>query len=116
VLAGLAFWQLSIYRSPVVSGEGPPRLDPLLAAGPALALLAGALLAARIVPLAARLMETLARSARRAVTPLAAWEVARRPVRARSAVLLLTLSLSVGVFAAGFMSTWSRSQEDQALY
>ena len=116
VLAGLAFWQLSIYRSPVVSGEGPPRLDPLLAAGPALALLAGALLAARIVPLAARLMETLARSARRAVTPLAAWEVARRPVRALSAVLLLTLSLSVGVFAAGFMSTWSRSQEDQALY
>ena len=116
VLAGLAFWQLSIYRSPVVSGEGTPRLDPLLAAGPALALLAGALLAARLVPLAARLMETLARSARRAVTPLAAWEVARRPVRALSAVLLLTLSLSVGVFAAGFMSTWSRSQEDQALY
>lgn len=116
VLAGLAFWQLSIYRSPVVSGEGPPRLDPLLAAGPALALLAGALLAARLVPLAARLMEMLAGSARRAVTPLAAWEVARRPVRALSAVLLLTLSLSVGVFTAGFMATWSASQEDQALF
>lgn len=116
VLAGLAFWQLSLYRSPVVSGEGPPRLDPLLAAGPALALLAGALLAARIVPLAARAMEALATSARRAVTPLAAWEVARRPVRALSAVLLLTLSLSVGVFAAGFMSTWTQSQRDQALY
>lgn len=116
VLAGLAFWQLSMYRSPVVSGEGPPRLDPLLAAGPALALLAGALLAARLVPLAARVMETLATSGRRAVTPLAAWEVARRPVRALSAVLLLTLSLSVGVFAAGFMATWTHSQEDQALY
>lgn len=116
VLAGLAFWQLSLYRSPVVTGEEAPRLDPLLAAGPALALLAGALLAARLVPLAARLMEAITRTGRRAVTSLAAWEVARRPVRALSAVLLLTLSLSVGVFASGFLATWEQSQRDQALY
>ena len=116
VLAGLAFWQLRLYHSPVVTGDEAPRLDPLLAAGPALALLAGALVAARLVPLAARLMEVLARSARRAITPLAAWEVSRRPVRALSAVLLLTLSLSVGVFASGFVATWTQSQSDQALY
>lgn len=114
--AGIAFWQLRMYHSPVVAGEEAPRLDPVLAAGPALALLAGALLAARVVPLAARLMEFLAAGARRAVTPLASWEVARRPVRALSAVLLLTLSLSVSTFAAGFLATWSQSQRDQALY
>ena len=116
VLAGLAYWQLRSYESPVVTEGGVARLDPLLAAGPALALLAGALIAARLIPAASRLLEGLASRGRGAVMPLAAWEVGRRSARAVSAVLLLTLAVSVGTFAMSYLATWQTSQDHQAQY
>lgn len=116
VLAGLAFWQLTSYESPVIAGGGVAKVDPLLAAGPALALLAGALVAVRLIPAASRLLEGAAARGRRAVMPLAAWEVGRRSARAVSAILLLTLAVSVGTFAITFLSSWTTSQADQAEY
>ncbi|MDQ0371913.1 FtsX-like permease family protein [Cellulomonas humilata] len=112
VLAGLAVWQLRAYRSPVVDA-GSGRLDPVLVVAPALLLLAGAVLALRLLPLVARAGERLAARSRSLISPLAAWEVGRRPGRAAGAVLLLTLALAVGSFSQSFLSTWRTSQGDQ---
>ncbi|MFS0699818.1 FtsX-like permease family protein [Cellulomonas sp. 179-A 4D5 NHS] len=110
-LAGVAFWQLRVYRSPVVEGGG---IDPVLVAGPALFLLAGGALTLRVAPLVARGVERLARRSRSLVLPLAAWEVSRRPARASGAVLLLTLAVAVSSFSQSFLATWRVSQADQA--
>ncbi|NLF03942.1 MAG: FtsX-like permease family protein [Actinomycetales bacterium] len=115
-LAALAYWQLRQYASPLVRTGLGLAIDPLLVVGPALALLAGALLCVRILPPVSRLAERLAARGRGAVTPLAAWEIGRRPARATSAVLLLTLALAVGTFSLTFLSTWRASQGDQAAF
>ena len=112
VLAGLAVWQLRAYRSPVLDA-GSGRLDLVLVVAPALVLLAGAVLALRLLPLVARTGERMAARSRSLVSPLAAWEVGRRPGRAAGAVLLLTLALAVGTFSQAFLSTWRTSQGDQ---
>ena len=112
-LAGVAVWQLSTYRSPVAA-TGAARLDPVLVVAPALLLLAGAVLALRLLPLVTGVGERLAARSRSLISPLAAWEVGRRPSRAAGAVLLLTLSLAVGSFSLSFLSTWRTSQEAQA--
>lgn len=110
-LALIAYLQLRQYRSPVLRSGG---LDPVLVAGPALFLLAGAAVALRVVPLVTALAERRARRSRSLAMPLAAWEVSRRPRRASGAVLLLTLAVAVGVFAQSFLATWHHSQTDQA--
>lgn len=115
-VAGIAFWQLTAYTPPPSTNGLAPRIDPLLTAGPALALLAGALAVTRIVPAASHLLDGFASRGRSAVMPLAAWEVSRRPTRAASAVMLLTLAVSVGTFGLGYLATWTASQRDQALY
>jgi ABC-type antimicrobial peptide transport system permease subunit len=113
VLAAVAYWQLSSYRSPVEQSASLA-VDPLLVAGPAIALLAGALLCMRFIPLFARLLERVAARSTGALIPLAAWEVARRSQRAIAAVLLLTLALAVATFSLSFLATWEQSQVDQA--
>lgn len=115
-LAALAYWQLRSYRSPVQASDGVASVDPLLAAGPALALLAGGLVAVRLIPAASKILEKLATTGRRATLPLAAWEVGRRAPRAVSAVLLLTLATSIGTFSVSFLTTWQQSQRDQAQF
>ena len=112
VIAGLALWQLRAYRSPVVEA-GSGRLDLVLVAAPALLLLAGAILALRLLPVVARVGEGMASRSRSLISPLAAWEVGRRPGRAAGAVLLLTLALAVGSFSVSFLDTWRTSQGDQ---
>jgi heme exporter protein D len=114
VIAGLALFQLRSYHSPVVHGVGNfSSVDPVLVAAPALVLLAGAVVALRLVPLVAHIGERLAARSRSLVGPLAAWEVGRRPGRAAGAVLLLTLVVGVGAFAQSFLATWRASQVDQ---
>jgi hypothetical protein len=100
----------------VLASGSVASVDPLLAAGPALALLAGALVAVRLIPPASKVLEAVAARGRKAVLPLAAWEVGRRSARAISAILLLTLAVSIGTFAVTFLNTWHQSQDDQALY
>jgi hypothetical protein len=115
VLAAVALHQLQSYHSPVVSGVGGiGSVDPVLVLAPALVLLAGAVVALRVMPLVARLGERLAARSRALVGSLAAWEVGRRPGRAAGAVLLLTLVVGVGSFAQTFLGTWRASQQDQA--
>jgi hypothetical protein len=116
-LALLAYWQLRRYGGPVVeSVQGRLGIDPLLIAAPALGLLAGAVLALRVVPSAAAVVERVAASARGIVAALGTRELARRPQRYARAALLLTLALAIGLFASAYSQTWLDSQHDQADY
>lgn len=114
VLAAVAYAQLQGYRSPVAREGASLVVDPVLVAGPAVVLLAGALLCLRLLPAASRLTERIGARGRGVVAPLAAWEVGRRSTRATAAVLLLTLALAVGTFSQTFLATWRQSQADQA--
>lgn len=114
VLAGVAYWQLLSYQGP--SSGSALGVDPVLVAGPALVLLAGAFLAVRLIPAASVLTERLAGRSRGAVVSLAAWEIGRRAQRATAAILLLTLALAVGSFSLSFLSTWRQSQVDQSAF
>jgi ABC-type antimicrobial peptide transport system permease subunit len=113
VVAALAYWQLLSYRG-VLDDTASLTIDPILAVGPALVLLAGALLCVRLVPPVSRLLERLGSRSHRVVVPLASWELGRRPNRAVAAVLLLSLALAVGTFGLSFLETWRQSQLDQA--
>jgi hypothetical protein len=116
-LAFLVFWQLQSL-GPEVSARvrGQFGVDPLLVVAPALALLAGAILALRMIPLLARVAEWLATSRRAAVAALASWQVARRPTRYARSALLLMLAIGIGFFAASYSTTWITSQRDQAAH
>jgi hypothetical protein len=117
VLALIAYWQLRHYGGPVVeSVQGRLGIDPLLIAAPALGLLAGAVLALRVVPAAASLVERIAASAKGMVAALGTRELARRPQRYARSALLLTLALAIGLFASAYSRTWLDSQRDQADY
>ncbi|HEX5166983.1 MAG TPA: FtsX-like permease family protein, partial [Thermomicrobiales bacterium] len=114
-VAGLAFYQLRRYGLPLTeSVRGRLEVDPLLVAAPAIGLLAGALIALRLVPLLAAFAERLATRRGRAVTVLSAWQVARRPLRYARSALLLILALAIGLFTVSYSSTWRVSQGDQA--
>ena len=117
ILAGVGLWQLRQYGAPLTATvRGSLGLDPLLVAAPAIGLLAGAILALRIVPLLAELAERLLDGRRGLVAPLGARQLARRPLRYTRSALLLMLAAALGTFAATYSTTWTRSQADQAAY
>ncbi len=116
-LAGIGLWQLRTYGAPLTETvRGTVGLDPLLVAAPAIGLLAGSILALRIVPLAAEVSERLLTGQRGLVAPLGARQLSRRPLRYTRSALLLMLAAALGTFAGAYASTWTRSQEDQAAY
>ena len=117
VLAGVGLWQLRQYGAPLTETvRGEIGLDPLLVAAPAIGLLAGSIVALRLVPLAAELGERMLSRRRGLVAPLGARQVARRPLRYTRSALLLMLAAALGTFAGAYASTWTRSQSDQAEY
>ncbi|HYI65658.1 MAG TPA: FtsX-like permease family protein [Candidatus Limnocylindrales bacterium] len=117
VLAGIGLWQLRQYGAPLTATvRGSVGLDPLLVAAPAIGLLAGAILALRVIPLLAELAERLLGTRRGLVAPLGARQLARRPLRYTRSALLLMLAAALGTFAAAYTTTWARSQADQAAY
>lgn len=117
VLAAVGIWQLRQYGAPITeSVRGSVGLDPLLVAAPALGLIAGSIVALRLVPLAAELAERLLERRPGLVAPLGARQLARRPLRYTRSALLLMLAAALGTFAGAYGSTWTRSQEDQAAH
>lgn len=116
-LAVIAFWQLNVLGPEIGARvRGRFGVDPLLIVAPALGLLAGAVLALRVVPLLARMGEWVASAWRSSVPALAAWQVARRPTRYARSALLLIMAIAIGLFAAAYSTTWITSQQDQASY
>jgi FtsX-like permease family len=117
VLAAIALWQLRLYGAPLTrTAGGVLGIDPLLVAAPAIGLLAGAVLATRVVPRLAEVGERILARRRGIVPPLGARQVARRPLRFTRAALLLVLAAALGTFAAASAATWARSHADQAAY
>ncbi len=116
-VAGIGLWQLRHYGAPLTrSVQGTLGLDPLLVAAPAIGLLAGAVLALRLVPLLAQLIERGVVRGRGLVSALGARQLARRPLRYTRAALLLMLAMAMGLFAISYSRTWIASQRDQASY
>ncbi|MFD6190136.1 FtsX-like permease family protein [Streptomyces sp. NPDC060275] len=118
VIAGIAYWQLDQQTSAAGTGDadapGTLGVDPLFVATPTLALLAGTVLALRLLPLVARFAERRAASGRGLAAALAGWQLSRRPMRGAGPVLLLVLAVALGTMAIGQGASWSRSQDDQA--
>ena len=116
-VAVLAYWQLSRYRGPITQTvQGKLGIDPFLVAAPAIGLVAGAIVALRIVPLLARIVDRAAAKQRGLVASLGAWQVSRRPLRYARSALLLMIAMAIGLFALSYGSTWELSQRDQANY
>jgi hypothetical protein len=116
-VTGIALWQLRLYGAPLTrTVQGTIGLDPLLVAAPAIGLLAGGVLALRILPLLAQAFETAVARGRGVVLALGSRQLARRPLRYTRSALLLMLAMSMGVFAVSYAATWSTSQRDQAAY
>jgi hypothetical protein len=114
-IAAVGFLQLRRYSSTITQTvEGRLGIDPLLVAAPALGLIAGAILALRIIPLVARVAERVAASQRTALVALGAWQIARRPLVYSRAMLLLLLAIGIGIFTTAYTETWQQSQVDQA--
>jgi hypothetical protein len=117
VLAGIGLWQLRLYGAPLTrNARGVLGVDPLLVAAPAIGLLAGGILAVRVVPRLAEIGERLLERRRGLVAPLSGRQLARRPLRYTRAALLLILAAGLGTFASAHAATWTRSQSDQAAY
>ena len=116
-VAAVALWQLRLYGAPLTrTARGTLGLDPLLVAAPAIGLVAGAVVALRVVPRVAELGERLLVRGRGLVGSLGGRQLARRPLRYTRAALLLMLASALGTLAAAHAATWSRSQADQATY
>jgi hypothetical protein len=115
VLAAIGLWQLRTYGSAITRSEaGEVGVDPLLMLAPTAGLLAGAVLAIRVVPGLAALAERLVRGRRDLGPGLGARQVARRPLRYTRSAFLLLLASALGTLAVTHAATWSGSQADQA--
>lgn len=116
-VTGIALWQLRLYGAPLTrTVQGSLGLDPLLVAAPAIGLIAGGVLALRILPLLAQAMEAAVSRGRDLMVSLGSRQLARRPLRYTRSALLLMLAMSMGVFGLSYAATWSGSQRDQAAY
>ena len=117
VIAAVGIWQLRAFGAPLTGAvRGQIGVDPLLVAAPAIGLLAGAVIALRILPLVARMADAGMTHGRGLVASLGAWQIARRPLRYAPAALLLIVTMALGIFATSYGRTWAVSQADQAAY
>ena len=115
VIIAAIIWQLTEIGPDIAARvQGRFGVDPLLVVAPAVGLLAGSVLALRLVPLMAAMAETVVGRLRSIVPALSAWQVARRPTRYARSSLLLVMAIGIGFFTAAFTATWVDSQKDQA--
>ncbi|WP_346535716.1 FtsX-like permease family protein [Micromonospora sp. DPT] len=112
VLALLAWTQLRQYSSPLAGAGGRLGIDPLLAVAPTLGVLAGAVLALRLLPPATRVAERFVDRRPWTATVFGMWQAGRRPHA--GPVLLLALAVGGSTLAWSLVSTWERSHTDQA--
>jgi hypothetical protein len=115
--AAIALWQLRLYGAPLTrNARGVLGIDPLLIAAPGIGLLAGAVIATRLIPRVAEIGERVLVRGRGLVAPMGGRGLARRPLRYTRSALLLMLAVALGTFGAAHVATWTRSQADQATY
>ncbi|MET7836554.1 ABC transporter permease [Micromonospora sediminicola] len=110
--AVLAWTQLRQYSSPISGAAGRLGMDPLLVAAPTLGVLAGAVVALRLLPPATRFAERFVDRRLWTATILGMWQAGRRPHA--GPVLLLALAVGGSTLAWSLVATGERSQVDQA--
>ncbi|MCX4385886.1 ABC transporter permease [Micromonospora peucetia] len=110
--AVLAWTQLRQYSSPVTGAAGRLGVDPLLVAAPTLGVLAGAVVALRLLPPATRFAERFVDRKPWTATMFGMWQAGRRPHA--GPVLLLALAVGGSTLAWSLVTTGERSQADQA--
>ncbi|HET7017653.1 MAG TPA: FtsX-like permease family protein [Streptosporangiaceae bacterium] len=116
-LAAAAAWQLIHSPSEIsASAGGVLSADPILLIAPVLALVAGALLTLRLLPLAARLGDRLAARGRGLVMPVAAWQISRRTLRQAGPTLVGVLAVAAAVMALSQRDSWHGSVQAQASF
>ncbi|MGW5077167.1 FtsX-like permease family protein [Micromonospora echinospora] len=111
-LAVLAWTQLRQYSSPLAGANGSLGIDPLLAAAPTIGVLAGAVIALRLLPPATRIAERFVDRRPWNATMFGMWQAGRRPHA--GPVLLLALAVGGSTLAWSLVASWERSQRDQA--
>ncbi|MCO1595874.1 ABC transporter permease [Micromonospora sp. RHAY321] len=111
-LAVLAWVQLRRYASPLAGSDGRLGIDPLLIAAPTLGVLAGAVLALRVLPPLTRFAERFVDRRPWTATMFGMWQAGRRPHA--GLVLLLALAVGGSTLAWSLISTGERSQVEQA--
>lgn len=112
-VAVLGWLQLRQYRSPVTGGSG---VDPVLILAPVAMTVAAALLALRLLPLLARVIDPLARRGRGLVLPLGGWQIGRRAARHAGPALVVTLALAVAALSSTALAVLDRGDRDQAAF
>ncbi|BCJ71956.1 hypothetical protein CS0771_15000 [Catellatospora sp. IY07-71] len=110
--AVLAWFQLRQYDSPLSGVAGELGIDPMLAAAGPLGVLAGAVVALRLLPPLTRLLERQVDRRSWFAAQLGVWQAGRRPHA--GPVLLLALSVAVSTLAWTLAATARQSQLDQA--
>jgi hypothetical protein len=110
--AVLAWFQLRQYSSPLAGVGGQLGIDPLLAAAAPIGVLAGSVLALRLLPPLTRIAEKVIDRRSWFATMLGMWQAGRRPHA--GPVLLLALSVAVSTLAWALAGTAERSLIDQA--
>jgi hypothetical protein len=111
----VVLWQVRRYGSPVLTAAGGElRVDPILVAAPVLGLLAGAVLASRVLPAAGGLAQRAAGRSRGPVFAIASARLARAAREYARPTLLLILALAIGTFAASYAATWTDVQAGRA--
>lgn len=117
LLAAIAAWQLAHFSALVTTGIGGQLgVDPILVGAPVLALAAGTLVLLRLLPLAARLGDTVARRSRGLTAAVATWQISRRPLHQAGPALLAVLAVATAVVTLAENSSWQHSVQDQARF
>ncbi|HEX7472436.1 MAG TPA: ABC transporter permease [Candidatus Limnocylindrales bacterium] len=111
-LGVFALWRLRGSGGQVVDQS----VTPLAAAGPAIGLLAGAIVVLRIVPLIGRGLERALVREGGVAGALSVRSVARRSAAYGRPALLFAVSAAIALFAVGYARTWERSQRDQVAH
>lgn len=113
--AGLAWWQLDRYDSPLVAeADGTLRTDLLAGAAPALLLAAVAVVAMALLGPLGRLAEALTRPTRRLAGHLAASQVSRRLVVYAVPVVLTVLATGATTVAGVYAGTSAQLRDSLA--
>lgn len=116
VAAG-ASYELVHSSGPVSGGlDGSLSADPILLVAPVLALVAGALVTLRLLPLAARLGDRVAARGRGLVIPVVAWQISRRALRQAGPTLVGVLAVAAAVMALAQRDSFHGSVQAQASF
>ncbi len=117
VLAGVLLWQLERRGSVFDPGSvGGWSADPLLLASPLVLTVAAAAIIMRAYPLLLRLIARAARPLRGTAVLLGVGRAGREPGATGRLVLLLSMAVAVGTFAASYAPTVERSLQERARY